>query len=381
MSKLLSLFSRDGNSNTDAIRQSTTMTMAYLLEQNRKFEFFMREKVERLEQLVSSQQQTRADFDEAYEDDFIETEIGDEETEDGSDENDLSLRRSITALVEDELLTVPSPSVELPELRTNLEIASPSAIDGEETEGGEDDLSMFGMSADKATSPSAAVEEDRSDPPSWEFFLGENPNESDEDRMGERAPAEGHEEDEAIPNEHIQALTELGNGPNLNWIAEGLVHAPVIGDAEMAATYTADMVEEIAGAIELGMIGVEDLEGVEEDEMEDETVEANTKAEIGAATVSLSAEGDNSEEAGEVVEEPGADEFVPKVAEENEPSEQDEGSGDQKILTPATPVNNKPPVVVRNLEATRPTRLGIQPLDDDEEEVEALIPAWLKEKL
>jgi hypothetical protein len=380
MSKLLSFFSRDGNSNTDAIRQSTTMTMAYLLEQNRKFEFFMREKVERLEQLVSSQQQTRADFDEAYDDDLIETEIGDEETEDGSDENDLSLRRPITALVEDELLTLPSPSVELPEPRANLEIASPSAMDEEETEGGEDDLSIFGMSADKATSPSAAAEEDLSNPPSWEFFLGENPNESDEDRMGERAPAEGHEEDEAIPNEHIQALTELGNGPNLNWIAEGLVHAPVIGDAEMAATYTADMVEEIAGAIELGMIGVEDLEGVEE-EGEDETVEADAKAEIGAATESLSAEGDNSEEEGEVVEESRAEEFVSKVAEEDETSEQDEGSGDQKILTPAAPVNHKPPVVVRNLEATRPTRLGIQPLDDDEEEVEALIPAWLKEKL
>lgn len=375
MSKLLSLFSRDGNSNTDAIRQSTTMTMAYLLEQNRKFEFFMREKVERLEQLVSSQQQTRADFDEAYEDDFIETEIDDEETEDGSDENDLSPRRSITALVEDELLTVPSPSVELPELRTNLEIASPSAIDGEETEGGEDDLSIFGMSADKATSPSTAAEEDRSDPPSWEFFLGENPNES-----SEGASAGDHEEDEAVPNEHLQALTELGNGPNLSWMVEGMVHASVIGDVEMAATYTPDMVEEIGGAIELGMVGVEDLEGVEE-EVEDETVEANTKAEIGAATVSLSAEGDNREEEGEVVEESRAEEFVSKVAEEDETSEQDEGSGDQKILTPAGLVNNKPSVVVRNLEATRPTRLGIQPLDDDEEEVEALIPAWLKGKL
>ncbi|MCL4299181.1 MAG: hypothetical protein KJ077_25820 [Anaerolineae bacterium] len=350
MSKLLSLFSRSGNSNTDAIRQSTTMTMAYLLEQNRKFEFFMREKVERLEQLVSSQQQTRADFDEAYEDDFIETEIGDEETDDRSDESDLSPRKPITALVEDELLTDPTPSVELPEPLTNLEITSSSAMDEEETEDGEDDLSMFGMSADKATSPSAAGEEDLSDPPSWEFFLGENPNES-----REGASAGDHEEDGAVPNEHLQALTELGNGPNLSWMVEGMVHAPVIGDVEMAATYTPDMVEEIGGAIELGMVGVEDLEVVEEDEMENEIVEAT--------------------------EAPGAEEFVPNVVEENETSEQDEGSGDQKILAPAAPVNNKPPAVVRNLEATRPIRLGIQPVDDDEEEVEALIPAWLKEKL
>lgn len=67
MSKLLSLFSRGGShSSTDAIRQSTSMTMAYLLEQNRKFESFMRQKVEELEGRVSAQQQTRQDLE--YED-------------------------------------------------------------------------------------------------------------------------------------------------------------------------------------------------------------------------------------------------------------------------------------------------------------------------
>jgi hypothetical protein len=67
MSKLLSLFGRGGSqSSTDAIRQSTSMTMAYLLEQNRKFEFFMRQKVEELEGRVSAQQQTRLDLE--YED-------------------------------------------------------------------------------------------------------------------------------------------------------------------------------------------------------------------------------------------------------------------------------------------------------------------------
>lgn len=67
MSKLLSLFGRRGSHiGTDAIRQSTSMTMAYLLEQNRKFESFMRQKVEALEGRVSAQQQTRQDLE--YED-------------------------------------------------------------------------------------------------------------------------------------------------------------------------------------------------------------------------------------------------------------------------------------------------------------------------
>ena len=40
----------------DAIRQSTSLTMAYLLEQNRKFEAYMRGKVEELEARVAAQQ-------------------------------------------------------------------------------------------------------------------------------------------------------------------------------------------------------------------------------------------------------------------------------------------------------------------------------------
>ena len=41
---------------SDAIRQSTSLTMAYLLAQNRKFERYMRQKVEELEARVAAQQ-------------------------------------------------------------------------------------------------------------------------------------------------------------------------------------------------------------------------------------------------------------------------------------------------------------------------------------
>lgn len=45
-----------GKGQTDAMRQTTTLTMAYLLEQNRQFEAYMREKVEELEARVAAQQ-------------------------------------------------------------------------------------------------------------------------------------------------------------------------------------------------------------------------------------------------------------------------------------------------------------------------------------
>ncbi|MCQ3979056.1 MAG: hypothetical protein DPW09_37010 [Anaerolineae bacterium] len=101
MSKLLSLFSRGGSqSSTDAIRQSTSMTMAYLLEQNRKFEFFMRQKVEELEGRVSAQQQTRQDLD--YEDEADDDHEIDRVEEADQDQGEPTLPAPITSADIDE---------------------------------------------------------------------------------------------------------------------------------------------------------------------------------------------------------------------------------------------------------------------------------------
>ena len=54
MSRLLARF-RNGD-NSQGIRQSTALTTVYLLEMNRKFESFMRDKVEELEGRVAAQQ-------------------------------------------------------------------------------------------------------------------------------------------------------------------------------------------------------------------------------------------------------------------------------------------------------------------------------------
>ncbi len=53
-----------GGSNKDAMRQTTSLTMAYLLEQNARFETFMRQKVEELEAVVAQQQARHAEADE-----------------------------------------------------------------------------------------------------------------------------------------------------------------------------------------------------------------------------------------------------------------------------------------------------------------------------
>jgi hypothetical protein len=76
MSSILSRLRSEDNS--QGIRQSTALTTVYLLEMNRKFESFMRGKVEELEGRVAAQQarlSTRAEVvEEAWEDTVIEAE-------------------------------------------------------------------------------------------------------------------------------------------------------------------------------------------------------------------------------------------------------------------------------------------------------------------
>jgi hypothetical protein len=56
-----------GGGNRDAMRQTTSLTMAYLLEQNARFEAFMRQKVDELEAIVAQQQARHAEVDPASE--------------------------------------------------------------------------------------------------------------------------------------------------------------------------------------------------------------------------------------------------------------------------------------------------------------------------
>ncbi|MBE7556668.1 MAG: hypothetical protein HS126_36930 [Anaerolineales bacterium] len=56
-----------GGGNKDAMRQTTSLTMAYLLEQNARFETFMRQKVDELEAIVAQQQARHAEVDPASE--------------------------------------------------------------------------------------------------------------------------------------------------------------------------------------------------------------------------------------------------------------------------------------------------------------------------
>lgn len=59
--KLLNALRSGGNK--DAMRQTTSLTMAYLLEQNARFEIFMRQKVDELEAIVAQQQARHVEVD------------------------------------------------------------------------------------------------------------------------------------------------------------------------------------------------------------------------------------------------------------------------------------------------------------------------------
>ncbi len=68
MSQILNLLRPGrGNGQAEAIRQSTSLTMAYLLAQNRKFEQWMREKVAELEERVAGERTHQANEVEAEE--------------------------------------------------------------------------------------------------------------------------------------------------------------------------------------------------------------------------------------------------------------------------------------------------------------------------
>jgi hypothetical protein len=56
-----------GGGNKDAMRQTTSLTMAYLLEQNARFEAFIRQKVDELEAIVAQQQARHMEVDPASE--------------------------------------------------------------------------------------------------------------------------------------------------------------------------------------------------------------------------------------------------------------------------------------------------------------------------
>jgi hypothetical protein len=65
-----------GGGHKDAMRQTTSLTMAYLLEQNARFETFMRRKVDELEAIVAQQQARHAEVDPASEEVAEPEEVG-----------------------------------------------------------------------------------------------------------------------------------------------------------------------------------------------------------------------------------------------------------------------------------------------------------------
>jgi hypothetical protein len=176
MSKLLSLFSRGGSqSSTDAIRQSTSLTMAYLLEQNRKFEFFMRQKVEELEERVSAQQQTRQGLE--YEDEVDDHEI-DRVEEVDPDRGEPAVLAPITSADVDEPFGSPVVPLSAEAAARPIETGSPRAEDGQAETSTDAPLPAESLAGDELqenileVSPSPAPEPDIPAEDQWLVMLG-----------------------------------------------------------------------------------------------------------------------------------------------------------------------------------------------------------------
>ena len=188
MSKILDLFrGGGGGGNSDAIRQSTTLTMAYLIEQNRKFEFYMRQKLDELEARVSAQQARQSDFDSIEEEDEEPT----EETTGGQ------LHQRSTA----DAPTVPTiPILETEEV---LMLTSDSLLE-DDAEGSED----VHQEEVKAPEGAAVV---NPDPPGWDVLFGLVPAPDDSGSTVEPENLDGDEEETGPGGEAGQEAAEPEN--------------------------------------------------------------------------------------------------------------------------------------------------------------------------
>jgi hypothetical protein len=267
MSKLLSLFSRGGSqSSTDAIRQSTSMTMAYLLEQNRKFEFFMRQKVEELEGRVSAQQQTRQDLD--YEDEVDYDHDIDRVEEADQAQGELTVPAPITSADVDEPFGSPVVPLSAGAAARPIETGSPRAEEGQVETLTDAPLPEESLTGDELqenileVSPSPAPEPDIPTEDLWLVMLGgeaeapvaaKQPTSLVVSEWNASAEAEGNEtepadiednrsEVETCPSELAESETEDGSAES-DPGEEGSTAAEAIAESAEAEATKAEMTE------------------------------------------------------------------------------------------------------------------------------------------
>ena len=248
----------------DAIRHSTSLTMAYLLEQNRKFEAYMRGKVEELEARVAAQQARLA---------AVETE---------ADESDLPPAPLVDeASLEATALGGEDLAVEVEEVVSFGMVAMGGEVPAEETGALPEPEAAPGEDA-LVVEEGAAFEmeaEEEAGPPSWQAMLvGTPPAAEGETALEGEEPAEGTDDtDSLLPDWSVAEGEDVEETDSLlpDWSAAGeettLEREEPAEDADETDALLSDW---SATEEETALEGEEAVEDVEEDDTWDSPLNA-----------------------------------------------------------------------------------------------------------
>lgn len=375
MGKLTGLFSRGGTNTSDVIRQSTSMTMAYLLEQNRKFEAFMRDKVAELEGRVAAQQQTRLDYfgdDETASPEVVEDELHQENEQELEPTHPLL---SLAADVDEPLGLSPAG---FPVARFGPAGAAP-VVAWEET------VPVEPVAVAEVAQTEAA--EPAQEPPSWLVMLGvaePEPAGKEETRTTlDQDPAEMEPEDETVWSETTvwgdTTEDDLGEDP-ADQETEETVEATDENPAEEEREEELIGGEEMDGP-EVGMpTGVYQDEAEPTNDLEDEQEEAGGTADQDEGEGEAELAGEKEVDWPEAEMPAGVDQDEAELEQgpdEGPAEEMDQGSADGTAAG-----GSAARIKVRKQRGALEVGLGTAIEDEEgEEEGDTLLPPWLTAKL
>ena len=358
MSKLMGLFRSGANgSNTEAIRQSTSMTMAYLLEQNRKFESFMRQKVEKLEERVSAQLIRDEIEDDDYEVDRVDP------AGETQDEPVLEVTSSSSFPGEEDEPLKTSFGMLSTRTADNQETTFSESSDGKDSLNTEMDLPEATDSASSLLVAAEALSVDKSpesDPQQnqevdWMSLLGDQGETPKRSETASLVIIRQHDDD---PEADVPELEEKPAEADAGWINPAL-EEEAEEDPEVLEEEQVEIGEEWGVSALEEETTEEGLEAPEEDQIEIE--EEGSPLALEETTEEDLAE--LEEEQAEVEEE--MNEPEPTVAEMSQKAED------------AT--QTKP--VVRPINVSTQIKMTSTQLDQAEEDSDSLLPSWLKPQL
>jgi len=356
MSRLLNIFrGGDAASHTEAMRQSTSLTMAYLMEQNRKFELFMREKVELLESRVAAQS-TRDGF----------------ELDDG-DEIDVDPDETAAEMAAEARPVAPAASADLLEDEDEpLQAWAGAALDARVAH----KTAFEAQASDKA--PALDPQQDAA--VDWQFLLG--------DQAG-AVPPKRTETSSLAGAEPFNDGSEVGEVEPVWMPVETRVLAEEADPMDEAEPHEEDLEREEITAKNLA--GPEQESGAEEDELEPAEIIQDAPAEPVQHGIDIAADADRVAEEISVDRLAGSDqneawdgspvaEGVPAAATEitaQDPVEAETASPNLAPPEDPAPDASGPPEPASSAQTRLASALAQQEAADLEPDADSMLPAWL----